>query len=140
MAAPRISPTMPRMRQVFALAVTLAACASAPVAPKPPPDTPEARLKAAEELARQNLPPERWNAMVDMIVATQLQGMGRDGKPVPPGTEVIMRKLMYEVLSYDDLISFSARAWAAHLTAGELQELIAFYRTPAGAKSTAMAP
>jgi uncharacterized protein len=80
---------------------------------------------------RANLPPERYEALLDAIY----KGMAASR---PDGLEQVsvpaLKELTRSVMSYEEVLEWSADAYEKNFTPAELQDLIAFYRSPVGIK------
>jgi uncharacterized protein len=95
---------------------------------------------SAEQLARRVLPPDKYAALVDQMSMQALNGLQRQGKQPSADEAQRFHAAIKEALPYEDMIRISARSYAAHLTDGELADVLAFYKTPAGVKFTRELP
>jgi hypothetical protein len=101
----------------------------------------EATKKAALELQRLVLPKENYQKMLDQTEEQLLLSMQQSGAPpATPETVEKMKKMMAEVLPYDELMQWSAEVYAERFTLGEINDLKTFYSTPTGKKAARVLP
>ncbi len=90
----------------------------------------DAETKLATELTRMTVSPENYDKMLQEMVNSMLPMM-------PPGDPSIgpkLVKVMKDVIPYEEMVVWNAEIYASRFTAGELTELIKFYKTPLGKK------
>ena len=100
----------------------------------------QADRKVAMELVRMVTPQEIYAAMLDQITKQMLASMRQSGATLPPDVETKMKKVVGEVLPYDELAGWSADVYSARFSNEELRQLMAFYKTPVGAKVAKLQP
>jgi uncharacterized protein len=121
---------------------------AAPAAPAAPqagtpgkPTSPEAlavakellELTGAARLANQTM--TQVSEQVSVAIAQQ------NNKPVAEVRRIVEEVLMPEFRArVPEIVEFSANLWASQMTADELRQLVAFYRTPLGQRLTEVTP
>lgn len=137
-----------------AAAVLTTLIAAGPPALAAPPAAPEGvPAPAAVELARMVLPRSNWD---QVLAATRDQMRLMTAQPMedlvrkrageipadfPRFMEEQMESLMAGIFpTYEEMLDFQAGLVQKHYTATELQELLAFYRTPLGQKAIRIQP
>jgi len=85
----------------------------------------------AMQLSRLVLTKSTYESMVKQMMDSMLQASGQapDAKTQKEMTAVVM-----EALPYDEMLKFNAKVYGERFKDSELQEIIAFYKTPVGAK------
>ena len=93
-----------------------------------------------DELGATQLVTQMMNSAIDI----QLQALRDAGKPVTPELEQAVRETLDELTTQfsdrDTFVSMVTPIYARHFTQSELEEILAFYRTPVGAKSIRAMP
>lgn len=100
----------------------------------------DADRKVAMELVRMVTPAETYAAMTDQISKQMLTSMRQSGATLPPDIETKMKKVVSEILPYEELAGWSADVYATRFTTEELKQLMAFYKTPLGQKVARLQP
>jgi hypothetical protein len=119
------------------LALLLAACAGPRLAPA---DTPEGRRHSAQKLFEINMPPKQYREMMD-IFAREISAGERRRKPdLPAEYERAMLVTMREMITYDQFGAMMIEILSERFTATELDEMVAFYRSPTGTKASRLLP
>jgi len=106
-------------------------------------DTPELRLKLAEEIAAFEVEHGAFDSALDrganIALAASLVTLGEQLKR--PTTEAdkerlqgILREALAEFMTKEAWIKVESAVYARHLTAAELGDLMAFYKTASGSK------
>lgn len=106
-------------------------------------DTPELRLKLAQEIAAFEIEHGAFDGALDrganIALSASLVTLGEQLKR--PTTEAdkerlqgIIREALGEFMTKEAWIKVESAAYARHLTAAELGDLIAFYKTASGSK------
>lgn len=121
----------------------LAACAGlllAAAARAAAPSTPA----LATELSRVVLPEDTWNRM-ELAIGDQTQrqiaqNLQQRGMQVPPEFGARFTEEFRKLLSYREILDVQAALLAKHYSAPELEQLLAFYRTPLGKKVLRLTP
>ncbi len=131
------------MRAVVAAVLVVLAPLLADAAP--PAEKHAAAPPLAVELAKLSLPKANWETMMSDTVAQvreQIEGaMRQQGKEPPADTGKAIAATMAEVMpTYQEMIDLQASLLAKHYAPGELQQLVAFYRTPLGQKTIDVQP
>ncbi len=94
----------------------------------------------AMELMQLVTPESTYEATIAQM-ATQMSGaMRAQGAALPADFEQKMPLVVKEAMPYAEMMSWSAELYAARFSVAELRELIAFYKTPTGAKLAAALP
>lgn len=97
----------------------------------------------ALELARLVLPESKYDEMlhnVAEVTEKSLEASAHDTDQVPPHFSERFEVEIRQMLQYSDLIQEHARLIARFYTAKEIDDLIAFYKTPVGQKSVDVMP
>ena len=124
------------------MAVLAAALAGACAAPAPP-DTPELRREKALEVARLEVQKggldEALDSGADFALAASLSTLAAQLGREPTDSEAdrvraILRSALAEVLTAERWQPAAAAVYARHLTPAELEDVAAFYRSPAGTR------
>jgi len=121
---------------VMVTMVALAGCA-------PEKDTPELRLKRAEEVAALEVEHGAFDSALDrganIALSASLVTLGEELKR--PTTEAdkdrlrgILRGALAEFMTKEAWMKVESEAYASHLTAAELADLAKFYRTSTGSR------
>jgi len=116
----------------FLLTIPVARAAPAPASPS-----------TAVALARFTIPKEIWKQTTDAIGA-QVEQMASSsataqGREQAPNAEALAG-FMNDLITYDELIDLCASIFTKHYTTEELEQLLAFYRTPLGQKMIRLQP
>jgi hypothetical protein len=108
------------------------------------PDDQQVRVNAALEMVRLISRREDFENTIRQVTAPMLEQAGRDaqqrGKPLPPDYGPKFQRAMAASLNYDEVMQWTAMAYAKRMTLNELRQVAAFFRTPAGHKYTQVAP
>jgi uncharacterized protein len=85
----------------------------------------------AMQLSRLVLNKSTYESMVKQMMDSMMNASGQapDAKTQKELTAVVM-----EALPYDEMLKFNAKVYGERFKDSELQEVIAFYKTPTGAK------
>ena len=97
-------------------------------------DEPSETNKAAVELTRTTLPPERWADVMKAMkkgMTAMMAGKHRDD------FDAYFEKSMP---AYQEMVDLTAGLYVKYYTADEIAELAKFYRSPIGQKSLKIAP
>lgn len=111
---------------------------AAPAPANTKPVSPE--LATARELQRLVFPKEQWNKMVDQMMAQMGVPPGELSKDLDPKKVKAMRAALEELVPYEEAFGWGAEIAAKELTVPEMQELMAFYKTPLGQKMMNVMP
>lgn len=113
-----------------------------PAAPAPAPAS-TALTGPAAELARVLVPKESWSLALQQMganVQRTLEGHPGSKLKYPADMPAKIRAELEGVLPYDALVAIHAKEISAQYTPAEMNELLAFYRTPVGKKWLAVQP
>lgn len=85
----------------------------------------------AMQLSRLVLTKDGYESVIKQMMQGMLQASGQlpDAK-----TQKELQAVMLEVLPYDEMLQFNAKVYGKRFKDSELQDIIAFYKTPTGAK------
>ena len=86
------------------------------------------------EAMRVVTPPDRYDALLDAIYKGLLGAVDAQGKAVPPNAAEVYKELTRSAMPYEEVLEWSADAYEKNFSPEELQDLIAFYKSPVGAK------
>jgi hypothetical protein len=112
------------MRTSAAL-LTLLLCSSAGAAP------PAVYMDAVRIM----MPRERYEAMIEGMYRPLIAEAEANSKAkMPPESVQALRKAAQSSMSYDELLAWTADVYQRHFTPQEMQQLVAFYRSPLGMK------
>ena len=100
----------------------------------------EPERKAALELVRLVTPPEAYEQMMQQMIGSMLPAMQQQGAQFPPDAAEKMQKALREVLTYDELLNWTADVYATRFSVVEMKQLIVFYKTPVGKKLARLLP
>jgi len=114
----------------FLLAMAVSAAASAAGTTRP----------SAEQLVRHILPREQYSAMMKQMSQQAVNAMRQQGSNPSADEGQRFQAAIQEALPYDELIQISARIYSTHFTDREIGDILAFYKTPTGAKFTRELP
>jgi len=112
------------------LAMAVSAAASAAGSTRP----------SAEQLVRHILPREQYSAMMQQMSQQAISAMRQQGSNPSADEGQRFQAAIQEALPYDELIQISARVYSTHFTDREIGDILAFYKTPTGAKLTRELP
>jgi hypothetical protein len=101
------------------------------------PPAPAADVGAATELAQIMIPKSLWSQNLDGIgQQAQMQLASHPGSNLqyPADFQKTVKAELDKAFPYDEMIGSHAKELAASYTDAELKELLAFYRSPTGAK------
>ena len=85
----------------------------------------------AMQLSRLVLSKENYGAMIKQVMQSMLQA---SGQPADAKTQAKLEAVMLEALPYDEMLQFNAKVYGSRFKDSELQDIIAFYKTPTGTK------
>ncbi|ABS24443.1 DUF2059 domain-containing protein [Anaeromyxobacter sp. Fw109-5] len=125
---------MPRLALVAALLLSLAPSARAGT------PAPAGRAAAAVELARFALPRATWDQTLAAVLGQIEQQAASGGSALPAGFSEALREELGQLFSYEEILDLQAGLLAKHYTEAEMQQLVAFYRTPLGQKTIRIMP
>ena len=85
-------------------------------------------------------PVDTYNQMIEQVTKQMLASLRQSGATLPADVDAKMKKVVTEVLPYDELAGWSADVYAARFTTEELKQLMDFYKTPVGKKVARLQP
>ena len=85
----------------------------------------------AMQLSRLVLGKDSYSAMIKQVMQGMMQA---SGQPADAKTQAKLEAVMLEALPYDEMLQFNAKVYGSRFKDSELQDVIAFYKTPTGAK------
>jgi hypothetical protein len=115
---------------LLAMAVSAAASAAGSTPTRP----------SAEQLVRHILPREQYSAMMQQMSQQAINALRQQGSNPSADEGQRFQAAIQEALPYDELIQISARIYSTHFTDREIGDILAFYKTPTGAKFTKELP
>ena len=102
------------------------------------------RIAAAESASAGDSPALKLSKLVlnrdtykDLIQQTSagiILGIKNSGQTLPKDFEKKMPAIISEVLPYDDMLQLNAQIYGSRFSEKEISDIIAFYKTPTGAK------
>jgi hypothetical protein len=94
----------------------------------------EAPKGVARDLTQLVMPKEGYQKMMQQMAEGMAEGMSRSGAPTPKDLPATMMTVIQEALPYDEQIAFLTKLYASRFSEAELKDMLAFYKTPTGAK------
>lgn len=94
----------------------------------------------ALQLSRVVLSKDGYQELLKQSTAGIIAGIKSQGQDVPKGFATKMQAVVAEALPYDELLAFNAQVYGSRFSDKELGDLIAFYKTPTGAKLVRLLP
>jgi hypothetical protein len=88
----------------------------------------------AMQLSRLVLSDDLYAQTVKQMTQGMAQGARQSGKPLPPDFEQKIQAVVKEALPHAELLQFNAQVYSSRFNDKELSDIIAFYKTPTGAK------
>src|SRR5689334_23233064 len=88
----------------------------------------------AVKLAKLVMSKDSYKLMLVQTTQGMVQGMKQSGQTLPADFEKKAPLVVGEALPYDELIQFTAQVYGSRFSEKELNDIIAFYKTPTGVK------
>ncbi|MFL5433062.1 MAG: DUF2059 domain-containing protein [Myxococcales bacterium] len=110
----------------FLVAMAVSAAASAAGTTRP----------SAEQLVRHILPRDQYSAMMQQMSQQAVNALRQQGSNPSADEGQRFQAAIQEALPYDELVRISSRIYSEHFTDREIGDILAFYKTPTGAKFT----
>jgi hypothetical protein len=85
----------------------------------------------AMQLSRLVLSKDSYSSMIKQIMQSMMQA---SRQPADANTQAKLESVMLEALPYDEMLQFNANVYGSRFNDREMQDIITFYKTPAGAK------
>lgn len=100
----------------------------------------EKEKAAALELVKMVVPHETYDQMMEQMVSAMSEQFRNAGEKLPADFDKKIQAAVNDVMSYDDVLGWTADIYAARFTVDELKEIEKFYRTPVGKKVMKLLP
>jgi hypothetical protein len=104
----------------------------------------QARREAIMELVQEVTPRGTFEAMMNQMMQSatrELEAQSqRQNATLPPDFGSRMRRVMNAVVSYDEMMQWTAEIYSKRFTVDEIHQLRDFYRTPLGQKVVRQMP
>ena len=100
----------------------------------------EKEKTAALELVKMVVPHETYDQMMEQMTAAMSDQFRKAGEKLPADFDKKITAAVNDVMSYDDVLSWTAEIYAARFTVEELKDIENFYRTPVGKKVMKLLP
>jgi hypothetical protein len=104
----------------------------------------QARHRAVLELVQEITPRDIFQRMMSQMydaMGQQLEAqMRREGVTLPPDYNAKLKRVMDSVMSYDEMMQWSAEIYAKRFTLDEIHGLRDFYHSPLGQKMVRQMP
>jgi uncharacterized protein len=104
----------------------------------------QARRQAVLDLVREIMPREMFDRMISQMMDGATRQMRAQvqsqGNTLPPDFDAKMKRVVNSVMSYEEMMHWSADVYAKRFTLAEIKELRNFYHTPLGQKITRQMP
>lgn len=85
----------------------------------------------AMQLSRLVLSKDSYSAMIKQVMQGMIQA---SGQPADAATQSKLEAVILEALPYDEMLQNNAKVYGSRFKDSELKDIIAFYKTPTGAK------
>jgi hypothetical protein len=108
-------------------------------APRPARAEPAPR-KLVLELAKLVQPEESYASTIDQVETQLIASLQAQGVKLPPDAGAKLKRAVMEILPYNEMLDWYVEVYSPRFTGDEIQQLITFYRTPAGKKLARMTP
>ena len=86
---------------------------------------------AAMQLSRLVLSKEGYESTIKQMMQGMVQASGQEADPK---TMQKLQAVMLEALPYNEMLQFNAKVYGSRFKDSEIQDIIAFYKTPTGTK------
>jgi hypothetical protein len=88
----------------------------------------------ALKLSRLVVSKETYREMLKQMLGGMVNGLKAQGQTFTPDKQKKLEAVLNEALPYDDILALNAKIYGARFSDKELEDVIAFYETPTGAK------
>ena len=95
---------------------------------------------AALQLVKLVVPRESFDQTIEQMTAGMVGQLQQSGEKLPADFETKMKAAVKEVLSYDEVLQWSAEIYAARFSVDEIKEIEKFYHTAVGKKLMKLLP
>jgi hypothetical protein len=109
------------------------------VAPRPAHAEPASR-KLLLDLAKLVLPEENYTAMVGQMETQLVATLQGQGMKMPPDAAEKLKRAVIEVMPYSEMLDWYVEIYSPRFSNEEIQQLIAFYKSPTGKKLARLTP
>jgi len=102
----------------------------------------QAATPASIDLVRSIVPPEAYDAMLELMyeqMSASMQQAG-GGAGIPPDKQKALKAAVKECLPYEDLLNWTAGIYSKHFSKKEVDDVATFYRTGTGKKLARLMP
>jgi hypothetical protein len=86
------------------------------------------------QLSRIVLSDELYAQTVAQMTQGMIQSARASGGQLPPDLQTKLQAVVKEALPHQELLQFNAQVYSNHFNDKELNDILAFYKTPTGAK------
>jgi hypothetical protein len=100
----------------------------------------EKERAVALELVKMVVPQETYDQMMSQMVSAMSEQFRNAGQKLPPDFDKKIQAAVNDVLSYKDVLEWTADIYASRFTVEELKDIEKFYRTPVGKKVMKLLP
>ncbi len=100
----------------------------------------EKEKAAALELVKMVVPRDTYEQMMEQMTAAMSEQFRKAGEKLPADFDKKIQAAVNDVMSYDDVLSWTAEIYAARFSVEELKDIEKFYRTPVGKKVMKLLP
>ena len=105
-----------------------------------PADAGEKEKAAAAKLVKLVVPLETYDQMIAQMVSGMSEQFGKDSPKLPADVEKRIHAAISDVMSYADVLDWTADIYGARFTVDEIGVIEKFYRTPVGKKVMKLLP
>ena len=94
----------------------------------------------AMQLARLMLSKDSYGEMLKQTVQGIAASLQAQGQPIPPDRQKKFEAAVAEAMPYDEILQFNTQIYGSRFSDKELDDIIAFYKTPTGSKLIKLMP
>jgi uncharacterized protein len=129
---------MKRLMVAVALSVGVVGAVTLGQAPQVAQAAPQESV--AMQLSRIVLSKDGYQDLIKQSALGIVAGVKSQGQELPKDFAKKMEAVVAEALPYEELLAFNAQVYGSRFSDKELQDLIAFYKTPTGSKLVRLLP
>lgn len=100
----------------------------------------EKERAAALELVKMVVPRDTYQQMIVQMTEAMSQQFRQSGEKLPADFDKKIAAAVNDVMSYDDVLGWTADIYASRFTVDELKDIEKFYKTPVGQKVMKLLP
>ena len=100
----------------------------------------EKERAAALDLVKMVVPRDTYDQMIQQMTEAMSQQFRQAGEKLPADFDKKIQAAVNDVMSYDDVLGWTADIYAARFTVAELKDIEKFYKTPVGVKVMKLLP